>query len=88
MKRNKIVLTPVEELPKEHRCDSQHNIFSTLNQFMESDHRIVKVELSSSDYDGCYAAYSAFRRGARAYKLPVKVCIRNGGLYLIKKDIV
>ena len=76
---------PVETLPKKvsKRCPVK-NLEKMLADFMESDIKLVLVELDSDDYSGpefCRAALSA---AVKKYKYPVKVHYRSRKTYLSK----
>lgn len=88
MKRNKMILTPVEKLPdKDNNRMDFKDIIGTLEAFMCMKAKIVEVKLGKSDYMNLGVAGDCFRNSVKRYHYPIKVCMRNGGLYLIKKDI-
>lgn len=88
MKRDLLILTPVKELPKnEYNLAQQHDIIGTLEGFMAMSAKIVKVQFDSTDYMNLGTAGDAFRNAIRNHGYPIKACLRNGGLYLIKKNI-
>lgn len=88
MKRDLLILTPVEELPKrKHNPTEMHDLIGTLEGFMAMSAKIVQVQLSATDFKNIMVANQSFTIAIRKYGYPIKVHIRNGGLYLIKKDI-
>jgi hypothetical protein len=87
MKRNKLILTPVEELPEFVHGVTQCDVAGTIEEFFGMDCKIVRVDFSKDNYTSVDSAKGAFNKALRDYGYPIKTSIRNGGLYLIKKDI-
>lgn len=88
MKRDLLILTPVEKLPKrEHNPTQQHDMIGILNGFMAMSAKIAQVQFGGTDFANVTVAYQCIFNAVKLHGYPVKVCIRNGGLYLIKKNI-
>ena len=88
MKRSKLILTPVKELPKrEYNSTWQHDMIGTLEAFESMACKIAQVKIDEFDFANIDVARRALDFAIREHSYPFKVCIRNGGLYLIKKNI-
>lgn len=75
-------LVKVKELPKGKA--SKHNLQNTIQEFVNSDDRIVKVDIDAHEYKSIRVCYSCMGVAAKRSKHPVKVHIRNGVVYLEK----
>jgi hypothetical protein len=58
-----------------------------LRKFMDSDVKIVKIEFTLEDYIGPASCYQSYRQAIKRHVLPIDVKIRNGDVYLIRRDI-
>lgn len=75
-------LVKVKELPKGKA--SKHNLQDIIQEFVNSDNRIVKIDIDAHEYKSIYVCYSCMGVAAKRSKHPVKVHIRNGVVYLEK----
>lgn len=88
MKARRIIkLTPVKELPKKCYISHQHDLQKIFDEFLAMPHEIVKVELDRTNYTNIKSAYQSFINAVNTYKYPVKVALRQGEIYLVKKKI-
>lgn len=87
-KRRTIKLTPVEELPKVRNVPHQHDLCKIFDEFMSMPNKIVRVELDINSYTNIKAAYASFNQSAVNYCYPIKVVLRQGDIYFVKKNIM
>lgn len=74
-------LTPVESLPERRmRKDLQQMIMD----FVESDLEVVRVDYTDSDYKSQKVCYGCLHTAAKRSGFSIRVCIRNGQIYIIK----
>lgn len=76
--------TKVNELPGK-KNTSKFEMRDALNEFMNMNVKIVKLE--KHGYKNARNAYAAFYKAARTWTLPIDVCMRNGEVYLIRRDM-
>ena len=74
---------PVNEVPNFGRC-AKHDLNGMLKDFMESDKRIVEILFVEREYKSPAVARSCIYRAVVQHKIPVKVHIRSGHIYLAK----
>lgn len=79
----------VDELPKidSARHNEHKNLNEYLDAFMKRNIKIAKVVFRPDEYNTLEAAYICIRRAARSYGYPITVHKRNGGLYVMRKDL-
>lgn len=58
-----------------------------LDRFMTRDIKIAKVEFSPEEYTAMIGAYNALRRACQRHVFPIDVIMRNGEVYLIRRDL-
>lgn len=73
----------VNEVPNFGRC-AKHDLKGILKDFMESDTRIVEILFVGREYKSPAVARSCIDRAVHQYKIPVKVHMRSGHIYLAK----
>lgn len=73
----------VNEVPNFGRC-AKHDLKGLLKDFMESDARIVEVLFVEREYKSPRIALGCIHRAATMHKVPVKVHMRSGHIYLAK----
>ena len=74
----------VEKLPKSRK---RYRLSVYLDEFMDSNIRIAKVDLSSEHYKDVRSAYSSLHKSANNFGYPIKVMLINNEVYLVRKDI-
>lgn len=75
-------LVKVKELPK--TKPPRHNLQDIIQEFVNSDDRIVKIDIDAHEYKSIHVCYSCMGVAAKRSKHPVKVHIRDGVVYLEK----
>lgn len=89
MKKRLLRITPVEELPKNIRTPSQsHDLVKIFDEFMGMSCKFAKVHIDRDDYACIHKCADSFRSAVLNYKYPINITIRQGDLYLVKKDII
>ena len=58
-----------------------------LDHFMAHSIKTVRVEFSSEEYTAMIGAYNAMRRACQRHVLPIDVIMRNGEVYLVRRDL-
>lgn len=75
----------VERLPEKRRPKkSLKNLF---NEFMNMNIKLAKVDLNERDYKSVAVAYSVLRNAAKKHDYPIKVYLRDGNVYFMRRDI-
>lgn len=84
-----MVLIEIEELPKtERRIERDHkDLLDYLEQFMAMNTKYAWVVYEPNEYSSSISAYSTITRACFRYNLPIKVCLRNDDLYLMRTDM-
>lgn len=75
-------LTFVDELPKAR--SGYHNLQALIEEFMNSDCEIARVDLHKNDYKSSNHAYKSIWLSARKSRRLVKVVKRGDDVYLVK----
>lgn len=75
-------LVAVKELPKITR--GRHNLQSMIQEFVNGDTRIAKLDIGKDEYKSIQVAYKVIRTAVRNSRHPIKVHLYNGELYLEK----
>ncbi len=72
-------------------CDiptpKQHNLKRFLEDFMLTNAKHYKVELTEGEYKSTHVAYESLRLAIKRQKHPIKVSTCNGVIYLTRTDI-
>ena len=76
-------LTFVNEVPSGN-C-SHHKLQGLIEEFMNDDREIAKVDLHENDYKSVDIAYRCIFQAAKRSKRLVTVCKRDGDVYLVKR---
>ena len=79
-----MTLTPVEFLPKK-KIHAYNEVREVIKEFMDSDAKIARIDYSDREYENSFILYTSIRAAAKTLKYPVKACLRNHQVYLIKK---
>ena len=58
-----------------------------LRKFMATNVKYAKVEFTADDYVSPVSCYQSCRSAVKRHVLPFDVKIRNGDVYLIRRDI-
>lgn len=58
-----------------------------LDSFMSQDIKTARVDFNPDEYIAMIGAYNAMRRACVRHVLPVDVIMRNGDVYLIRRDL-
>lgn len=75
-------LTFVEKLPEKRW--HQTNLQALIEDFCNSDSKIVKIEFTDKDYVSTASCYNAWRTAAKRSERPVKITQINKEVYLMK----
>ncbi len=78
-----IKFVEVKEVPI---CQKK-NLQNYLEEFMNMNIKVARVEFDELDYKNIDAAAAAFNNSAKRGGFPITVTRRNGELYLINRDI-
>lgn len=76
--------TEVKELPGK-KYVPKFAMRDALNEFMKMNIKAAKLE--NHGYKNSRNAYTAFYKAAKKWAFPVDVCMRNGEVYLIRRDM-
>ncbi len=74
-------LIPVEAVPKR---QGRHHLQDLIEEFMKSDAKVVKIDLSKHDYKSTKVCRSCLGVAAKLSGYPIKVSLREGNVYLSK----
>lgn len=58
-----------------------------LERFIQRDIKIAKVDFSPEEYFAMIGAYNSMRLACKRHVLPIDVTMRNGEVYLIRRDL-
>ena len=78
-----MTLTPVKTLPKRAVC-SKNDIEKLLQDFVSSCMKIARVDYSNIEYESSTTLRTSLYYAIERSNVPVRVCIRNHQVYLIK----
>ena len=78
-----MTLTPVKSLPKK-TCFGKNNVRKILEDFVSSDMVIARVDYHAGEYKNSYTLYSTIHKAIKLKELPIRICMRNQQVYLIK----
>ena len=73
----------VEEIPKR-KYGGRHNLQDMIGEFVNSDCKIVRIDLNEHDYASLKSCDNSIRGAVKRSGHPVKVVRRDGVLYLKK----
>ena len=76
-------LVKVKEVPSR----VNHKIWEYLNEFMQMNTAVVRVEIADGEYKCVANARGSFDNAIKRIKIPVKTMTREGKLYLIRTDM-
>jgi hypothetical protein len=79
---------PIKELPRkmEGKCRLK-NLEKMLADFMDSPHKIVRVQLDRGDYTSSAFGRASIYSSIKKYGYPIKVHFRAGQIYLVKETL-
>ena len=75
-------LVKVKELPK--KIAARHNLQDIIQEFVNSDSRIVKIDIENHEYKNTRCLYGCIRVAVKRSKHPIKVHMRKDVVYLEK----
>lgn len=58
-----------------------------LDRFMARDIKVAKVDFSPEEYYAMIGAYNSMRLACKRHVLPIDVTMRNGEVYLVRRDL-
>ena len=64
-----------------------HRLKDYFDEFMNSNVKVARVELSNDEYSNVNSARSTMRASAKRFGLPIDICKRKDEIYLIRRDI-
>lgn len=75
----------VERLPETRRqYKSLKNMF---DEFLNMNVKMAKVDLTEHDYKNISIGYRVLYNSVKRWDVPIKVCMRNGEVYFVRRDI-
>lgn len=74
-------LIPVESVPKRR---SKHHLQDLIEEFVNGDAEIVKVDFNEHDYKSCKVCRSCLGVAAKKSGYHLRVSLRNGEVFLSK----
>lgn len=74
-------LIPVEAVPQRR---SRHHLQDLIEEFVRSDAKVVKIDLSEHDYKSAKVCRSCLGIAAKRFGHTIKVSLREGVVYLSK----
>lgn len=79
----------VREIPSETYKPKREKGYlkAKLNKFMGMHVKYAKVVFTVYDYIGPVSCYNSYRSAVKRYVFPIDVKMRNGEIYLIRRDI-
>lgn len=78
----------VDELPeKTNQKYRTNNLIGYLEEFMKMNTKIVRVDFDLGEYSRIESARQAIYQSIRTHGFPIKLCLRNRVIYLVRKDI-
>ena len=78
----------VKEIPARSKSKHEKGYMKTwMDKFMSQGVKTVKVVFDDDDYSGPLSCYQAYRNGVARHVYPVDVKLRNGKVYLIRRDM-
>lgn len=79
----------VKEMPDtlKKKCGKKGVLKSKLDKFMAMGIKTAKVVWSDHDYTNPMSCYNAFRVAVQRHVFPINVYMRNGEVYLVRRDI-
>lgn len=77
----------VAYIPKTEYRKPRNDIAGAMEEFMKLNIKFAQVSFSVLEFESCYVAGTVLSRHARDAELPVKVCVRNGVVYLERTDM-
>jgi hypothetical protein len=75
----------VKEVPEKKKRTNRGVLRDYLQEFMKMNLKAVKVE--DHGYKSANAAYKSLNAATKRWVFPIDVVIRNGEVYLIRRDI-
>lgn len=81
-------LVVVDELPTvTDKRYHNNNVGAYLDEFMNMNAKIARLEFNVGEYSRIESARQSVYQSIRTHGFPIKVCVRNRELYLVRKDI-
>lgn len=78
----------VDKLPESNRrYTSAYKVEARIQEFMNMNIKIARVDYNESDYKSIKTAYTGFKNACKRYVAPIDVKVVNKELYLIRRDI-
>ena len=75
------------KIPVDTRHRTRGELIDFFDAFLESDKKFVRVEYDADEYTHPQSAYVSMAERIRKDRLPIKLVMRNGIIYMIRKDI-
>lgn len=77
-----MTLVVVEKLPE--RVRGYNHLQERINDFCNSDAKVVKIDFTSKEYVSTESCYNAWFKAVKRSRRQVRVTQRNGEVYLVK----
>lgn len=78
----------VDEVPEQSkRCGRKGILKTKLDKFMDMHTKSAKVVWHEHKYTCPASCYNSFKLAAKRYVYPIDVVMRNGEVYLIRRDM-
>lgn len=58
-----------------------------LERFIQQDIKVAKVDFGPEEYFAMVGAYNSMRLACKRHVLPIDVTMRNGEVYLVRRDL-
>lgn len=75
----------VKELPKNNKRTYRGELRDRLDEFMKMNLKVAKLE--DHGYKSNSIAYRSFHKGVQRWVFPIDVVMRNGEVYLVRRDL-
>lgn len=75
----------VEAIPG--KCSEKRTLRNNWEEFMRMNVKMVKVELAPDEYKSPTVARGVFAVSIKRYGYPIDARLRNGEIYLIRRDM-
>lgn len=68
------------------RRQAKHNITNIIEDFLDSGVEVGKVHYTAKDYGSMNSAYKSIYASIQNGHYPVRITVRNGELYLVRRS--
>lgn len=83
-----MILQPVDYIPeKPSTLNLKHNLYEMLEDFVTRGIKYAKVQYDDSEYVSRDYARTAIHTCIKKNGFPIRVCMRNGSLYLERVEV-